>query len=601
MILRTLASTRFCTTLGAFCLLSAALLTSPVQAQNPVNVNLLQGKMFSLSQPVKGGATLSALPVEELPDIAKNATGIRVTLTQTPDNYWKIQLGQNLATPVQDGQVLRLHFFARSSQNSRVAAVFEQTALPNSKALNAPFTLSPRWKEYALVFKTPACAANGSGVRFQLGFAPGVVDLADIRLEDYGVAPTLMPSEIGRDLYGGLPHTESWRAAANARIERYRKGNVLVHVLDAKTGKPIPNAQVTVTQRKHAFLWGTAVADRHLLAQTPDGEKFRATIDRLFNYVVLENALKWDFYGGKNTEIPTRMLDYFSARNIPVRGHNLLWPGYRWLPPYARNLRGPAMRAEIERHVRQYAALGKGRVVVWDAVNEAISNHDVTDEAGRDLLALTFKWAREVDPVVDLAYNENTIFNMAGGTSGINDAKIEELLNYLIVDQKAPVTTLGIQGHMGVPLVPADVLLRNLDVWGKYHLPIEITEYDLRLADDEAHSRYLDEFMTAIFSYPKVRSFVMWGFWGGAHWRGEDAALFRKNWTPRPAAKVYEKLVFENWWTTAAGASSKSGDYRTRAFLGVYEIAATADNRSARITVSVTKNQDDVTSVTMRL
>jgi GH35 family endo-1,4-beta-xylanase len=296
------------------------------------------------------------------------------------------------------------------------------------------------------------------------------------------------------------------------------------------------------------------------------------------------------------------MLDYFNTRKIPVRGHNLFWPGYQWLPPSAQPLRGEAMRREVERHVKEYTALAKGRVVVWDAVNEAISNHDVTDDAGRDLLALTFKWARAIDPAVDLAYNENTIFNMAGGTSGINDARIEELLNYLIVEQKAPVTVLGIQGHMGAPLVPADVLLKNMDVWGKYKLPIEITEYDAGIPDDEAHGRYQDEFMTAMFSYPQVRSFVMWGFWEGAHWRADDgAALYRKDWTPRPAAKVYEKLVFQDWWTRASGSTAKSGDYRTRAFLGAHKVTAVVGKRTATATAAVAKNQDGVTVVTLRL
>jgi hypothetical protein len=292
--------------LGQFLLVSAAflmLLSGPlaaVQAQKPVSENVLTGGAFTLMQPANGGASVVPLTVAELPAAAKNATGVRVTLTQTPENYWNIQLKQDLVAPVNEGQVFRLHFFARSPQSSRVSAVFEQNREPFSKALSVPTSLTPQWKEFALVFKTPAYPANGSGVRFQLGFAPGVVEIADIRLEDYGVAPTLMPGEVGRDLYGGLPHTDAWRAAANARIERFRKGNIVVRVVDARTGKPVPNARVTVTQQKHAFLWGTAVADQPLFAQTPDGEKYRAALNKLFNYVVLENALKWDFSQGKN-------------------------------------------------------------------------------------------------------------------------------------------------------------------------------------------------------------------------------------------------------------------------------------------------------------
>ena len=60
--------------------------------------------------------------------------------------------------------------------------------------------------------------------------------------------------------------------------------------------------------RSTAFQFGTAVADGPLFANTADGEKYRAiTLLRLFNYAVLENALKWDFNTGSFT-VADRML-----------------------------------------------------------------------------------------------------------------------------------------------------------------------------------------------------------------------------------------------------------------------------------------------------
>ena len=45
----------------------------------------------------------------------------------------------------------------------------------------------------------------------------------------------------------------------------------------------------------------------------------------------------------------------------------------------------------------------------------------------------------------------------------------------------------------------------------------------------------------ACFSHEAYTGFVMWGFWEGAHWKPETA-LWRKDWTEKPAAKIWKVL-----------------------------------------------------------
>ena len=203
-----------------------------------------------------------------------------------------------------------------------------------------------------------------------------------------------------------------------------------------------------------------------------------------------------------------------------------------------------------------------------------------------------------------LAYNDNTIFDTGGGTQGTRDKDVDALLHYLIVDQKAPVSILGIQSHMGGgnPLVPAPVLIQNLDHWATYHLPIEITEYDASVQDDAAHGRYQNEFMTAIFSCPQISSFVQWGFWAGSHWLAKQGgAMYRQDWTPRPAAQVYERLLFHDWWTDTRGRTNSNGRYQTRAFLGSYQLTATQGGKTRTLHADVTKNQNSMTTITVSI
>ena len=544
--------------------------------------------------PFTGAQTV---PAEARP--GGNAQALRMTVVKPVIPDYGLQLSAVVPAAVQDGQVLRLHFWGRSATRHPIRAVFEKSSDPYTKSLNRAVALTPRWTEYAFVLTTPAYPAGGAAVHFVVGAQAGPVELAGIALEDYGVQPAPMPPDIHLDLYGGAPHDDSWRAAADARIRRYRMGGLRVRVVDAH-GKPVSRADVQVRQTRHAFRFGTALAYEPLFAQTPDGEKYRQTVLRLFNYVVLENALKWGSYG--SFDPADKMLTWCQAHNLPVRGHNLFWPSYHYLPADVRPLRGPTMRQAVHDHVMDYVSKTKGRVVVWDVVNEAVSNHEVYDEAGKDLIAQAYVWAHETDSDVALAYNDNTIFDMQGGSHGVNDAAVDRILHYLIDDRHAPVTELGIQSHMGLPLVPAPYLLQNLDHWDTYGLPIEITEFDASIPNDAAQAAYFDEFLTAIFSHPQVKSFVMWGFWAGAHWlAAQGGAIINKDWTPRPAERVYERRVFHDWWTHADGKTDRAGVYALRAFLGDYQITATQGRRTQTVPASVTKNEDGQTVVTVTL
>jgi len=50
----------------------------------------------------------------------------------------------------------------------------------------------------------------------------------------------------------------------------------------------------------------------------------------------------------------------------------------------------------------------------------------------------------------------------------------------------------------------------------------------------------------------------MWGFWEGANWI-PVSLLYRKDWTPSPAAEAYHNLVFKEWWTNVSGNADKKG------------------------------------------
>ncbi len=75
--------------------------------------------------------------------------------------------------------------------------------------------------------------------------------------------------------------------------------------------------------------------------------------------------------------------------------------------------------------------------------------------------------------------------------------------------------------------------------------------------------------MTIAFSHPAVSGIVMWQVWGGA---GHNRVLWNPDWSIKPAGEAWLDLVFNQWWTYVPGYTGTDGSFRTRGFLGDYEI-----------------------------
>lgn len=516
---------------------------------------------------------------------------LRIEIKRRPESFWDIQLSQPVDASLAKGCVMRLRFMARSRTSSAIVPIFEHRTDPYEKWLSTTVRLSPAWKEYAFVFTAERdIPESWAALRFQLGTGVGEFELTGISLDDYGRDPRPMPKASPIDPFGGVTAAPGWEKAAEARIERIRKGNLHITVIDAHA-KPIPGATVKVAMKRHAFRFGTAITDGPLFAADRDGQKYRETLLRLFNCVVLENQLKWgnDPDNGFAPGTAERMLDWCEAHHLAVRGHNLVWPGQTWLPENVRNLTGDALRQAVHDRVTKQAARTRGRVYVWDVVNEAVANHYVQDQLGPNILNDIFQWAHEADPNALLAYNEYNILNNNAGAQDGHRAAAAAIIRRML-DHKAPLTSLGVQSHMSVPLTHGDRLVAILDEWQKFGLPVEVTEYDAAITDDATHAAYLREFMTAIFSHPAIHSFLMWGFWEKAHWLGDKGgAMYRADWSPRPAVAVYEDLVFHKWWTNARARTNARGEARVRGFLGDYEVTAVSGARSRTVKATLGK------------
>ncbi len=496
---------------------------------------------------------------------------------------WEVQFGQRCTGYVMQNDAVYFRAWLRSPDRCRVSFIYEMSDAPNTKSIDQVVRLTPEWREYRFLGRArPGFRPGQSQAKLFLGYDQGAVEVAGVRVEDYGeAAGHLFEQTI--DYWAGREHPDTWRQPALDRIEQIRKGDLTVKVVDA-AGKPVPGAQVHIEQKRHFFRFGTAApAGRLADTQNPDNLRFQQEVARLFNTVTFENDLKWAAMSDATWPTADRAAAWLKAHDIDLRGHCLLWGSYQHLAPAFRELRGADLLQACHSHVTDYATRMKGQLYLWDVVNEAGSNTELWDSIGWEAFADAFRWAREADPNVRLCYNDYGIINENPGYR----ATVAKRIQYLL-DHQAPCDPLGIQGHMSVPLTPIDRVLEILDEWAAFGKDLEITEFDLGCPDDQVHAQYVRDCLIAAFSHPRVTGFIEWGFWEGSHWRARDGgAMFRLDWSKRPAQEAWEDLVLKQWWTNWQGTANAEGVATTRAFYGRHEVTVEANGKRATATIEL--------------
>jgi endo-1,4-beta-xylanase len=516
---------------------------------------------------------------------------VRVDVKRQLEHVWSAGVRLRSPRAIRKDSVLLLRFKARSQKTAggalaQFTAVFELGQEPYSKDLYYEVSAGQDPQTFSLPFRARrAYAADEWQVVFHVAGKVQQLELSEVSLTDLGPDADFSKLQNSARSYPGIEADAPWRKAAEARIQKIRMADLKVTVTGAD-GKPVPGASVKVRQTRHAFQFG-AVASAFMLASEPkdeaakrDLETYKQILCTYFNATSFENALKWqDWVFEKNgPDLAERSLKLFEGNGMPVRGHVLIWPGWKNLPGFLKSLEGsPAHLRELTRY-RIFGAVGrfKGRLHEWDVINEPYNNTDLMQVLGYVIMADWFKWAREADPQAKLYLNDFGIL-----TQDVqHQAHLEKTIKFLL-EKGAPVDGLGLQGHFNSNPIAPEQILKTLDRFGEFGLPIRITEFDLNSSDEELQALFLRDFYTAAFSHPRVVGIQMWGFWERRHWRPQ-AALWNADWSIRKHGQAYVDLVTKTWWTNAEGATDATGVYGCRGYLGAYTIEAEAGGKRAQ-------------------
>jgi GH35 family endo-1,4-beta-xylanase len=289
------------------------------------------------------------------------------------------------------------------------------------------------------------------------------------------------------------------------------------------------------------------------------------------------------------------MIRFCRSRDIGIRGHYLSWaPLTRaYTKPTDYGKHPGRLWPELSAHIDEMLAFTDGRLAEWDAINHIIGWGDTlaTAAGSNEIYARIIRHARSKTRT-PLWVNEGGI--LPGGS---RLQAYEAIIRYLVANDATP-DGIGFMAHFReASLRPIDELWNVYERFARFGVPLQLTEFDIDTRQDQLQADYLRDVMTITFSHPSFNAIVMWGFWEGRHWR-PNAALWRRDWSIKPAGTVWKDLVFKTWWTDRAGKTDSGGQFTTRAFLGTYRV--TVGEGKTRQTKDVTLDRDGAT-VTVRL
>jgi GH35 family endo-1,4-beta-xylanase len=499
---------------------------------------------------------------------------VEILVRRQPPDPWNIQYMVGVGPALRAGDQINLSFQFRSAARGktvRLAAVLQYMRSPWTGIFSVSAATGFTWKTvHETITILKPIAPSNIAIAFNLGGQRQKLLLANIEL-------TFQDHRRGNLNFHG-----PWLKPALARIAKYRMASLTVQVVNGQ-GHALADAKVHLEMLRHAFQFGTAVSSAMINSRSANGRKYRHTLLKYFNHVEVENGLKWGPWHDQRRRARTlRAVQWLAAHHLKIRGHNLIWPSWHWMPAFAVKLKTHPrqLRRAVEHHIFSEVRALRGKVDCWDVINEPLDNLSLQHLFGRSILTDCYQAAHRADPHAVLYVNEYEIAG-AGGLHINKQNRYARLIHYLLA-HGAELGGIGIESHYGSLLTPPRRLIRVLSRFARFGKPLTITELTIDVHNRQLQARYMRAFLIAAFSVPEVVGINQWGFWAGHDWIS-NTALWNGEWRLRPVGQAYIHLVYHTWWTNRTGQTNAHGAYHTRGFLGDYRLSVTAAGKTIHL------------------
>ncbi|HEY1719433.1 MAG TPA: endo-1,4-beta-xylanase [Verrucomicrobiae bacterium] len=333
---------------------------------------------------------------------------------------------------------------------------------------------------------------------------------------------------------------------------------------------------------KNDFPIGVAINQNQFTGQDTNGV---ALIVSQFNAISPENVLKWETVhpqpgtNGYDFGPGDAYVKFGERHHMLIVGHTLVWhnqtPSWVFQDENGRWLSGTnaadreLLLQRMHDHIQTVVGHYKGRIKIWDVVNEALNDSPKLDDTnvlrqtspwvrvlGMDFIVKAFEYAHEADPGAILRYNDYSIENP------VKRQRLVTLIKYL-QSQNVPVMAIGSQTHANLTWPAPDLEDSFLTEVSRLGLPIHITELDVngsqagqrnQSADitqnaqaggdgqqtasvqEKLAQQYGDLFKVFLKHRDAIRLVTFWGVTDADSWRRNGhPLLFDGNWQPKLA------------------------------------------------------------------
>lgn len=281
-----------------------------------------------------------------------------------------------------------------------------------------------------------------------------------------------------------------------------------------------------------------------------DNELYRDIAAEEFNILTPENSHKMGWIQPRRGEFrfedADELADFAEQHDMALHGHPLVW--HSQLPSWVLQL-DPADAQEVMiEHIDAVAGRYKGRVAVWDVVNEALEDNgslraSVWFQAmGEDYIRLAYEATRQKDPDAVLIYND---YDVAWENTK-SDAMYELLKREL--EAGTPIDGVGFQMHLRSGFDDFDSMQRNLQRFADLGLQVYITEFDVALDPPDTQEQQALIYQRSLeicLELPACKAMQTWGF--------TDRYSWRSAYTPLLLTDDYQvKPSYETWQRTLA-------------------------------------------------
>ena len=303
-----------------------------------------------------------------------------------------------------------------------------------------------------------------------------------------------------------------------------------------------------------------------------------------FNAVTPENSMKWMHihpeYEKFTFSNADKIVEFAQENDMYLLGHTLVW--HNQVPQYVSQITDKnKFNLHLKNHIFQVVTRYKGKVDMWDVVNEALNDDGTLRETiflemlGENYIEKAFQYANEYDSNVALAYNDYNLYKpkkRQGAIRIINSLK----------EKGIRIDAVGIQAHwdlhfpsiqqieetiIDLAATGVDVMITELDItvipnpyelagiareeFKKFEGDKKWDPYQSGIPDNvqkKLTKRYHDIFELFVKHHDKISRVTFWGINDKYTWRNENPIrgrsdyplLFDRDYNEKPA---YDKLI----------------------------------------------------------